>query len=94
MVESALAWNCLLNSHEPELALRNLVRASRDLARRDVDHWLRIRVEFIEISERITGRVEAEERRKLGLLASHYQATAIVAAAQPRTQDGLPVACV
>jgi DNA-binding SARP family transcriptional activator/tetratricopeptide (TPR) repeat protein len=80
MVEAALAWNRLLNHHEPEMALADLMRASRELFRRDVDHWLRLKVEYIAISEHITGEIAAEERRKLAQLASRYQATAILAA--------------
>jgi tetratricopeptide (TPR) repeat protein len=90
MVEAAFAWNRLLNLHEPELALAHLSLASRELSRRDVDHWLRIRMEFIDLSERITGRVEAEERRKLTKLASHYQAMAIVAAAAIERRKKVP----
>jgi len=80
MVEAALAWNRLLNLHQPEEALGQLIRASVELSRRDVDHWLRLRVEVIRLSEQITGEVKSEERRKLVQLASRYHAAAIVAA--------------
>jgi len=81
MIEAALAWNTLLNDGRRDLAIANLVHASKELSRRDVDHWLRLQVEFIRVSERATGLREVERRSELAAMARRYQASAIVAAA-------------
>jgi len=82
MIEAALAWNTLLNCRRPELAIANLARASKELARRDVDHWLRLQVEFILVTERATGQRQADRRADLAELGRRYQASAVAAAAE------------
>ena len=79
MVEAAVAWHTLLNLHKPDLAIANLVRASRELSRRDVDHWLRLQVEFIHLCERTKMAVDTAQRHELARLARHYHAGAVAA---------------
>ena len=84
MVEAAFAWNRALNLRQPEQALGDLVRAAAKLARRDIDHWLRLKLQVVELSERTCGVADTDARNELLHLASRYGAAAIAKAAGGR----------
>lgn len=81
MVESAVAWNLVLNLEKPLEAICSLERASRELYKRDVDHWLSLELEGIRIREFIGGTRESEKRQWLTKVARRYEAAAIAAEA-------------
>ena len=80
MIEAAFAWHRSLSLREPKEAIQDLAQATKELSRRDVDHWLRLKLELILISEQVSGRTFSEERRALAALASQHQAAAIARA--------------
>jgi tetratricopeptide (TPR) repeat protein len=86
-VEGALAWNVAVNCHEPDCARARLHRALRELARRDVDHWLWLSLEAIELDEYVTGRIAAEDRNRLIGQGELYLAAGIVRRARKRLAD-------
>ena len=82
MVEAAFAWHRLFNLRRGDEALARLSRTCGELSRRDVDHWLRLQLEKIELSEQIEGETDEEGRLQLVALAAGYKAAAIVEAAK------------
>lgn len=65
LVESAIAWNTCVNAHNPAGALSRLMESVRMSARRDIDHWLALRMEEIRLREWIHNRPERERREGL-----------------------------
>jgi len=82
-VESALAWDACAKGATSS-ALLCLGRALKDLSRRDIDQWLRLRLEAARISEAVTGGTASAERETISELGRKYGAAAIVAGAQER----------
>jgi tetratricopeptide (TPR) repeat protein len=65
LVESAVAWNTCVNTHNPAGALSRLRESIRRSARTDIDHWLALRMEEIRLREWIYNRPERERRQEL-----------------------------
>jgi len=83
-VESALAWDALLRRTRVCEATSRLHRALSELLRRDIDQWLRLRLEACRISEYSTGQTDCREREEIRRLGLRYGARAIVAGAEER----------
>jgi DNA-binding SARP family transcriptional activator len=81
-IEGALAWNDSVNRKEPERATARLERATRELSRRDVDHWLWLELEAIQLHEFLMGKAAISRRRELAALGRHYSAAGIVRQAE------------
>jgi DNA-binding SARP family transcriptional activator len=76
IIEVALAWDLVLNLGRREEAIQELQRAARDLARRDVDHWLRVEEELISIQEYVSAARDSAARARLVGLSKMYKAKA------------------
>jgi tetratricopeptide (TPR) repeat protein len=77
MVETTYAWNELLSRSTPDRALQLLADAAANLQDRDVDNWLRLRLERIRLKEHITGSVADSDRAELLQDARRFSAEAI-----------------
>jgi DNA-binding SARP family transcriptional activator/tetratricopeptide (TPR) repeat protein len=82
--ESALAWDAHVRDGDSTSAVNRLGRAIRELSRRDIDQWLRLRLEATRISEDGTGVIDEAERLVIADLGRRYGAAAIVAGAEER----------
>ncbi len=60
MIDAARAWHLALCANAPDTALRMLEVSCRELRRRDVDHWLMLRVEAARLALE-TGRPLARD---------------------------------
>jgi len=80
-VESALAWDALLRNEYHPYAAHRLKCVLRQLSRRDIDQWLRLKLEACRIGERYTGRTDEAEREAIRRLGRQYGAIAIVSGA-------------
>ena len=89
-VESALAWDALLGHTYDPAATAKLQRALGELSRRDVDQWLRLRLETCRISEWYTGKTDRGEREEIRRLGLFYGARAIVAGADEKLSSSAP----
>lgn len=74
--EATRAWDSVLNLSEYPEAVADMPRTLRELRRRDVDSWLRLRLEYIGVLEHVGGtrleterRLLSEESREFGELA-------------------------
>jgi DNA-binding SARP family transcriptional activator len=86
-VEGAIAWDTAVNQADPNRATLTVQRATRELARRDVDQWLWLELESIRIQEFVTNSVASKRRRDLAALGRRYSAAGIVRQAEERLLD-------
>ena len=86
-VESALAWDACIRDECCASGTARLERAIRELARRDIDQWLRLQLEAMRISETLTGATDEVERRRMVDLGRRYKAAAIVAGAEEKNLE-------
>ncbi len=89
-LESALAWDACIRGNGPSSATARLERAIRELSRRDVDQWLRLRLEEVRIKESMKGQVDEAGRQEIADLGRLYKAAAIVAGAEERSLQEAP----
>ena len=80
-VESALAWDACSRG-EGAQAIDRVRGVLRELSRRDVDQWLRLRLEAVKLAEEVTGCFNATEREELAATAQRFGAAAIIAGAR------------
>jgi DNA-binding SARP family transcriptional activator len=83
-VEGALAWNTSVNKKQPDCAAVRLDRARHELSRRDIDHWLWLELEAIQLQEFLNGGTAIGRRHELAELGRRYSAGGIVRQAQGR----------
>jgi tetratricopeptide (TPR) repeat protein len=80
-VEATLAWDTAVNRGDLHQAVTMAERASREFRRRDVDNWLRLRLELIEIREKCDGSRLQAERARLAVHAAEHHALGVQRAA-------------
>jgi len=79
--EATMAWGSALNSQAlPALAGR-IEQTLRELHRRDIDSWLRLRLEWIELQEYLGGSRLEMERSRVAVEGKRYGAQAVQEAA-------------
>lgn len=76
-VEATLAWDTALNRADLAGAVAGAELASRELRRRDVDNWLRLSLELIDIRERCGGSRLQAERGRLAVHAAEHHALGV-----------------
>jgi tetratricopeptide (TPR) repeat protein len=74
LVDASLAWDMTLNEGHGPQAIAYLEKSVSEVARRDVDHWLKLELELIGIREHVSGRRAVEERSRLASLGRKYRA--------------------
>ena len=77
-VEAAYAWESCVNQGRGDAVLDRLELALRELRRRDVDHWLRLKLETIRVQEYLSGGMCPQERTHLVELARVHSAEGII----------------
>ena len=85
-VESALAWDAILRNRRDSDRVSRLHHALGELSRRDIDQWLRLRLETCRMSEYCSGRPDDAEREEIRSLALKFGASAIVLGAEERSR--------
>jgi len=83
VVEATVAWDTAVNLGQWERARTDVERALRELRRRDVDHWLRLRLEWIALQEHVAGVRLPSDREDLAMAARSFGASAVERAALP-----------
>src|SRR5262249_9365597 len=78
---SAEAWGDTVLRGEGEQAIERVARLARQMARRDVPHWLALELERVHLSEYVIGRRDEPGRERVRSLAESFEAKAIAAEA-------------
>jgi hypothetical protein len=79
--EATLAWDSAMNRGDLPCAVAMRERPSRELERRDVDNWLRLDSELIEMQEKCGASRLQAERTRLALHPAEHHALGVQTAA-------------
>ena len=80
-IEAAIAWHSVLVHNDAATAISALDRACRELARRDVDHWLRLELEHLRIARHVGLRPDKDRYALLITAARRHGAAAVLSEA-------------
>jgi len=79
--EATMTWDSALSRHASPTLAGRIEQTLRELRRRDIDSWLRLRLEWIELQEYLGGSRLEQERSRVAVEGKEYGAQAVQEAA-------------